>query len=141
MATRGIRTNNPGNLRAVVGGEWWHGQTGVDEWGMCVFASPAAGFRALCLTIVAYQTKHGCDTIRKILYRFAPPDKGGDNNDTTAYIADVCKKIGVAPDDIMNFVEDPERMTELAEAICTHENGSQPWPPEMVASVVASALA
>ena len=92
---RGIRNNNPLNIRFNVRNDW-KGQLGSDRerGGMCVFSSPVWGFRAAFLLLQNYQVKHGCRTIRDIITKWAPPE---DHNDTEAYIRRVCEMAKCEP--------------------------------------------
>jgi hypothetical protein len=72
--------------------------------------------------LVSYQDKHGCDTIREIISRWAPPFE----NNTTAYINAVAKWVGVGPDDQIDLHTFPI-MLPLVTAIITHENGGNPY--------------
>lgn len=79
--TRGVRNNNPGNIRS--GCPW----VGLDERKkdseFCVFVSMKYGVRALILTLRTYVCNHRLHTIEQIIRRWAPPQ---DRNNTTEYI-------------------------------------------------------
>jgi hypothetical protein len=134
MTARGIRNNNPGNLRP--GKTPWRGQVGVDG-GYCVFDTPENGLRALAMQLVIYQDKHGCRTVRDIITRWAPPE---DNNDTEAYIAAVAAWLGVSDQQSIDLHDDL-RLATLVSAIVQHENGSMPYTLAQVDGGVAEALA
>ena len=78
---RGIRNNNPGNLRRT--DDPWQGlaETQTDT-EFFVFQSPIYGIRALARTLIKYQDKHRLCTIRQLIGRWAP----NTENDTVAYI-------------------------------------------------------
>lgn len=86
---RGERNNNPGNIRH---GAKWQGlastQTDKD---FCQFISPEYGIRAIYKLIQTYQNKYGLNTIKSIIYRYAPPNE----NNTLGYIERVSKEIGI----------------------------------------------
>lgn len=132
---RGLRQNNPGNLRAFANSVPWLGQTGVDAYGMCIFDTMRHGVRAAARLLIAYQQRHGLRTVRKIISRWAPPNE----NDTAAYIADVCARMDVAADDPINVME-RDTLEALASAIFWHENGALP-PAADIMGGVADALA
>ena len=95
MDPRGIRNNNPGNIRYVLGITSTYARcTGQDEAGFCVFDTPEHGLEALARLLVRYQDKHGLKTIRGIINRWAPPVE----NETTAYVAAVAHSTGFAAD-------------------------------------------
>jgi len=118
---RGIRNNNPGNIRW---GDPWQGinRKNPDDLYFCQFESAAYGIRALARTLISYQDKHDLRTIRKIITRWAPPE---DNNNTESYIHMVAKQTGYAPDLILNL-HDYEQLRAVAQAIIRHENGRGP---------------
>lgn len=122
MATepRGIRTNNPGNLRP--GFPAWNGEVAPDG-GYCCFITPESGLRAMGKTLLAYQAKHGLRTIRGIINRWAPPS---DNNDTTAYVNCVAAECGIGPDVDIDLT-DASVLSSMLMAIVQHENGKQPY--------------
>lgn len=134
MSTRGIRNNNPGNLRP--GTSPWRGQIG-EEGGYCIFDTPENGIRALALQLVIYQDKHKCKTVRDIIERWAPPE---DNNDTEAYIAAVADWLGVIDEQPIDL-HDELRLATLTRAIIQHENGSDPYTLAQVDGGIAEALA
>lgn len=79
---RGIRNNNPGNIRH--GANWLGLNTnGQDiDSSFCVFTAPVYGIRALAKVLINYKRIHGLNTVRQIVSRYAPPNE----NQTTAYI-------------------------------------------------------
>lgn len=79
-ATRGIRNNNPANIRK---GDKWLGLSPVQvDRAFCQFSSMVYGVRALIKTLHTYVTKHGLHTIDEIINRYAPSNE----NNTQAYI-------------------------------------------------------
>lgn len=119
-APRGIRNNNPGNIRD--GNDKWQGMSKIDaDKSFVEFDDPTWGIRALAVTLVTYQDKHKLRSIRAIISRWAPPNE----NNTEAYVAAVAKACHVAPDESVN-VHKYEVMCPLVEAIIRHENGQGP---------------
>lgn len=118
---RGIRNNNPGNLRR--NGDPWQGlaerQGDVEFF---TFKSAIYGIRALARTLIAYQDKHGLRTIRQIISRWAPPNE----NNTNAYIRAVAADTGQDADQILDM-HHFDHLLPLAKAIIRHENGQQPY--------------
>lgn len=119
---RGLRNNNPGNLR--ISKDPWQGL--ADEQrdpDFFTFVDAPYGIRAIARTLITYQDRHGCRTIAQIIKRWAPPE---DKNDTPAYVAMVARKVGVDPHepiDVQSYaIADP-----LVKAIILQENGSQPY--------------
>ena len=118
---RGIRNHNPGNLRKS--NDPWQGlapdQTDPD---FLQFESSKWGIRALARTLIAYQDRIGLRSIKSIIYRWAPPNE----NNTSAYIQSVAKKLDVTPDEPIN-VHDYKILQPLTLAIISQENGQQPY--------------
>lgn len=133
MATipRGIRNNNPGNIRWSK--DQWKGLIPKDQASdkaFCVFRSPEYGIRAMARVLRKYTQypgmpnvgKPNIDTVREVISRWAPPNE----NDTEAYIQSVAKGLGTtanAPIDVF----DKDVMLKLLKAIIAHENGQQPY--------------
>ena len=119
---RGIRNNNPGNIRW---GDDWDGlvpKSQRTDKSFCQFTAPEYGIRAMIIILRNYEKKYGLNTVRKIINRWAPPVE----NDTEAYVNSVAKQVGVDADKVID-VTDSRVMIPLLEAIITHENGSQPY--------------
>ena len=131
MGARGIRNNNPGNIRH--GGSQWQGMSAQQTDPEYVqFDDPAYGIRALALLLKNYQARYGLNTVRGIIDRWAPPSE----NLTGAYIAHVAKRLGVTPDQPINV---QERLVPLVESIILHENGINPYPADLIAKGVSLA--
>ncbi|NHB92958.1 structural protein [Photorhabdus cinerea] len=125
--SRGIRNNNPGNIRW---GDYWQGlvpgSQRTDK-SFCQFASPEYGIRAIIKILQNYHKKYGINTVSGIISRYAPPNE----NNTEGYVNRVCKDTGVTCDQAIN-VFDRAFMAKLIKAIITVENGSQPYSDEVI---------
>ena len=130
MATRGIRNNNPGNIR--VSKDQWEGMTG-DDGAFVIFDSPESGVRALGKNLLSYG-RQGYDSIEKIINRWAPTNE----NDTQAYIDSVVAATGIPATQSLDL-SDPDTLSSLAQAISFHETGSR-YDPEVYQQGVARAL-
>lgn len=125
MTPRGIRNNNPGNIRH---GDKWQGLADKQtDAAFCVFKAPEWGIRALVKILRNYQTKHGLKTVESIINRFAPQIE----NDTSSYILSVCQVLDVKPRDVIDVFE-PGIMINLLKAVIRHENGIQPYSDEIL---------
>ncbi len=130
---RGIRNNNPGNI--VKSGIAWQGKiVGPDE-RFETFATPFYGIRALASLLITYDEKHGLNTVRGIINRWAPPIE----NNTSAYVSVVAAALGVHPDTII-YVRNLDTMRRLVVAIIQHENGQQPYPSGLIGAAIGDAL-
>ncbi len=125
MTPRGIRNNNPGNIRH---GDKWRGLADKQtDASFCVFKAPEWGLRALVKILRNYQIKHGLKTVESIINRFAPQIE----NDTSSYILSVCQVLDVKPRDVIDVFE-PGIMINLLKAVIRHENGIQPYSDEVL---------
>ncbi len=118
---RGIRNNNPGNLRR--NGDPWQGlaeRQGDIEF--FTFKDAIYGIRALARTLIAYQDKHGLRSIRQIVSRWAPPTE----NNTNAYVRAVAADTGLDADQSLDMHRF-DHLLPLTKAIIRHENGQQPY--------------
>lgn len=124
---RGIRNNNPGNIRW---GDPWQGLVPVEERtddDFCQFVDPTWGIRAIARTLITYQDKRRSfdgtviDTLREIIHRWAPPNE----NDTEAYIEFASKVTGFDPDDVLDLHR-YEDIKPVVEAIIRFECGVGP---------------
>ena len=79
--TRGIRNNNPCNIRH--GSRWVGLRPKQTDKGFCQFTSMEYGVRAALRTLMTYVNKHHLTSVRDIIYRWSPPE---DNNNTVHYI-------------------------------------------------------
>lgn len=131
-AARGLRNNNPGNIEA--GSNSWDGQAGSDG-RFAKFVTPEHGIRALGKNLLSYQ-RQGYDTVSEIVNRWAP---ASDGNNTEAYIAALCKKLNVTPNDQLNM-SDINTLRQLCAGIIQHENGKQPYSDDQLNTGVSAAL-
>jgi hypothetical protein len=114
---RGIRNNNPGNLRPLGNGQW-SGQVGVDGGNYAQFATPEAGIAAAEQNLLAKQSRHGLQTVQQII---ADPKWGWDPGNA-AYAGTVAKALGVTPGTPVNLA-DPRVRQAMLGAIFQVENG------------------
>lgn len=123
---RGIRNNNPGNIR--YNGTAWKGlATPPTDGAFCIFTSAKFGIRALATLLRNYNRFYGIRTIKSIITRFAPDTE----NNTAAYIASVCKATGFT-DYAQLDLESADVLLPLIKAIIKHENGQQPYTDEQI---------
>ena len=117
---RGIRNNNPGNIRLTK--RPWVGEVrpGFDRDFAC-FTTPVMGLRALMRLLLTYYIRHGLDTIESIVNRYAPPHE----NATDHYINHVCRHMEAGRRQILDL-KDRAVLVRMAEAIVIIENGFPP---------------
>lgn len=130
---RGVRNNNPGNIRQS--STAWQGEVQGNDPSYATFATPEAGIRAMGKNLLAYQDNHGLNTVGGIISRWAPATE----NDTAAYTVTVAKALGVKPDDKLDL-HDPAVMSKMVGAMIQVENGKQPYTDAQIATGVNAAL-
>jgi hypothetical protein len=129
------RMNNPGNIRHARHINW-QGQQGEGDGGFVRFKTPEHGFRALARQLMTYKERHGLDTVRKILTRYAPPEGSANgvsySQNTEGYIAKVARDMGVSPDTLLD-VQQWRTMFALMKAIADYEDGAGwTWPEQTI---------
>lgn len=114
---RGIRNNNPGNIR--LSATKWKGQRPFQfDPAFVEFTSPLLGLRALMRLLLTYHFKYGLDSVTALINRYAPPHE----NATDSYIHQVSRRLGVERTARLDVAR-PDVMVNLARAIVRHENG------------------
>ena len=115
---RGIRNNNPLNIR--VGNNWKGEVANPSDHTFEQFTEMKWGVRAAFIVLRNYIVRHKCNTIRKIISRWAPANE----NNTLAYIATVSQRANIKPDEVIN-VDNTCQMIALLLAMCYVENGQE----------------
>lgn len=123
MMPKGITLNNPMNLEHSAANAWRGLSTCQPDPVFVSFDKIEDGLRAGMLDVRNYQRLRNLTTIRQIITRYAPPVE----NNTAAYIADVCTRCRANPDDDFD-IEIPTNLILLAKAIVRHEQGACPDP-------------
>lgn len=109
---RGIRNNNPGNIKA---GDGWQGSVGQDSGGFIVFADMSWGTRAIGQALINMINK-GYDTIATLIPQWSATDQA-------AYVASVSASTTIDP--ATQLGTDTDTISSLIRAIVTQENGDQ----------------
>lgn len=129
MTARGLRNNNPGNIKRSKTA--WVGLKPVQSDPIFLeFTDPVYGIRALYKILMTYKSR-GLNTIEKIISTWAPSTE----NDTRAYIDTVAKRLGIDP----RLPLGPQHYTPLIKAIIHHENGKQPYDNATIEKGIALA--
>ena len=90
---RAIRDNNPGDIEYNAA---FMGCIGSDG-RFCIFENCAYGYRAWLKLMHTYREQDGCDTLRKIIMRYAPPVE----NNSDAYMSGVSTGTRIGLDDAL----------------------------------------
>lgn len=117
MISRGLRNNNPLNIRRNA--TKWRGlrQTQSDK-SFFQFVRREWGYRAGIKILRTYQKRYKLYTLREMLVRFAPPVE----NNTSAYIKTVSNRAKIRPDVAVDL-NDKNIVIRLIEAMSFVENG------------------
>lgn len=113
-APRGIRNNNPGNLRI---GEPWRGKIGQDTAGFVRFKDYIHGTRAAIKVLQTYYNRHGLRTWEQVANRWAPTS---DGNQPQKYAQVLQNYTGQSAFDLQ-----PDTLYNAMRAITAVENGTQ----------------
>ena len=117
--SRGLRNNNPGNIRNS--STVWIGEvTPSKDKSFKQFKSMAYGYRAAIKLLQNYRKLHNCQTISDFIKRWAPPSE----NNTSGYINRVCSEMQV-PNTYIPDVDDKTTMCAFVAEISLVENGAQ----------------
>ena len=90
MSTRGIRNNNPANIRR--GCNWKGLIRQQKDRDFCQFVTMTWGVRALLVTLRTYVVKHHLRTVREIITRWAPPSDGNNTEKYIKFVEDAIKQ-------------------------------------------------
>lgn len=116
---RGIRNNNPGNIKR--GSSQWVGKVPYSESTDGTFEQftyYVYGVRAMIKLLKTY-IEGGTNNIAKIINRWAP---AADNNNPQAYIGHVVLKTGIPADQTISY-SNVAQIKALVRAIADYENG------------------
>ncbi len=117
--SRGLRNNNPGNIR--IGNFRYKGEKArSSDSEFRQFESVEWGYRAMFVLLHTYATKRGCRTLREIINRYAPPTE----NFTDGYIRCVANATHLSPDEPVSTT-DGAMMTAIVAAMSAVENGTK----------------
>ena len=122
----GMRNNNPGNIKEV--GENWQGMVpralrNEDGRTFVQFSTMPWGIRAAYRVLRTYRDRHGLNTVRKIVNRWAPPGPEQSQTVVTNYMNAVARAAGVGPDDVLP--DTPAKNRAVLTAKFAFENGGQ----------------
>jgi hypothetical protein len=115
--SRGLRNSNPGNIRispVVYRGEVQPSQDRAFK----QFKTMAYGYRAMFVLLYTYRKKNGCDTLRQMIHRYAPPVENATDN----YVKSVAKWAATDADAPLDTTSE-EVMIPIVAAMSRMENG------------------
>lgn len=116
MATRGIRNNNPCNIRRTK--TRWLGQVDSErEKSFVVFSDRIYGYRATFKLLHNYLNQ-GVNTIGKIISRWAP---SSDGNNTQSYIRHVSQTTGIDASTVIAW-EERDKLIDIVRSMAHIES-------------------
>jgi len=114
LSPRGIRNNNPGNIRRT--SDQWQGMRVIQtDRSFVQFTKPEYGFRAMARILKNYE-RRGLLSVRDIISTYAPTT----DNKTEMYIDFVATQLNTPSDTPLNL---EEKLLPLIKAITIFENG------------------
>lgn len=129
---RGLRLNNPGNLRISAANAWLGKVTPSRDDEFETFESVEYGIRAIGKTLDTYFNVHNIDTIWGVANRYAPPSE----NDTGAYAAALSQEMGLSQS-MRLYIPGSIAKLQLTKAIIKIEQGIQPYTDEFISDALA----
>lgn len=115
--SRGLRNNNPGNIRRSRVRYQGEVRPSRDP-DFKEFETMAYGYRAMFVLLDTYSSRYGLHTIRSMLNRYAPPEE----NLTESYIRYVADYSGIMPDEMVD-TRSALDMIPIVAAMSRIENG------------------
>ena len=112
--SRGIRNNNPLNIRHAKQNRWRGLRKEQTDKSFCQFTEMKWGLRA-AIRLMENYIRRGAQTPRQIISRWAPPSE----NNTSGYITQACQRAGLDPDFPVLFWADSKK---LLRAMCWIES-------------------
>lgn len=116
MLPRGIRNNNPLNIR--IGNRWIGEVIHPTDSEFEQFVSLRYGLRAGFVLLRRYIVRYKLNTVRLIISRWAPSTE----NKTEDIIGRVSKFMAIDPDDVLSY-ENKSQMCDLVQGMCLAECG------------------
>lgn len=116
--SRGMRNNNPLNIRRDRRNRWMGMAATQTDAKFVQFATLRMGYRAAFVLLRNYMDK-GVNTIGRIIRRWAP---AADNNATQGYIDFVARHTGTEADEPLRFDQE-QRMVDMVCAMAQMETG------------------
>lgn len=117
MLPRGIRNNNPLNIR--IGNKWKGEVESPTDKDFEQFTCMHYGLRAGFILLRRYIERYHLDTISEIISRWAPSSE----NATSSYIRNVAERMGCSPLEKLSF-GDRKKMVALVDAMILQECGT-----------------
>lgn len=134
MAPRGLRNNNPLNIRRH--SSKWLGEVdslnGKRDTAFCQFSSLAYGYRACAKLLRTYQTKYKLYVLSQIIGRWAPPVENNTRAYTTRVAQQMSKELGepISVASLLDLTKGKATLRALIVSMQLVENGTLPTATE-----------
>ncbi len=116
--TRGQRNHNPLNIRRESGTHWLGQSRQQRDKEFVQFEADLFGLRAAFRILRSYLTVHDLQTLRQVIYRWAPPE---DGNATRTYVELVAEYTGISPDALLRW-SDKQKLISIVKAMAWIES-------------------
>lgn len=126
--TRGQRNHNPLNIRRSPRTRWLGQSPCQRDREFVQFEADLFGLRAAFRILRSYLTLHNLQTLRQVIYRWAPPE---DGNATDSYVRLVSLHSGVRPDALL-LPTDRKALTAIVAAMAWVESRMDNLPPDLL---------
>ena len=123
MEPRGIRNNNPLNIRRNPANKWLGLRPVQADPSFCQFVSMEYGLRA-AIKLMRNYIRNGANTPRLIITRWAPPGE----NQTDSYVQHACQRAGLDPDKPVSCWDD---LRKLIKTMAWIESRYEPTDSEL----------
>lgn len=114
----GIRNNNWLNIRKNDAVNWKGEKSSTNAFEL--FETVELGLRAAMKQMYTNYAKHGCNTVAKMVNRWAPPTE----NNTPVYVTNVAARMGISPNQTINY--DKSTIFKMVSAMAKQEVGKSP---------------
>lgn len=132
-APRGIRNNNPGNIRGSA--VKWQGEIGRDDKDFVRFSTMELGIRASAHN-ARTQYRKGYNTVGKLVNRWAP---ASDGNNVKAYQDSVARNAHITVGETIDW-SDKNTVAQILHAMFIHENGAAPTAKAGITATVVESV-
>lgn len=129
MLPRGIRNNNPGNIRRMAGTTWLGEAEEQNDPDFVQFATPEYGLRAIALILASYKIRDGITTIEGAIRRWSATDQD-------AYVANVAEACHVPPDETVDL---EQYLPYILPAIVAQECADYAYPEQTILNGISLA--
>jgi hypothetical protein len=116
--TRGQRNHNPLNIKRNPNTHWLGQCPKQRDREFVQFEADLFGLRAAFRILRVYLTLHNLQTLRQVIFRWAPPE---DGNATTSYVDLVAMHSGVSPDSLLRW-GDRDKLVAIVKAMAWVES-------------------